>query len=74
MIDIRTDRLKLVPFGEGSNRSVNENNCKIDIPENIINNEINFLICNTCFGARLYIQLQIEYQESTAQYVMMRVI
>jgi hypothetical protein len=49
MIDIRTDRLKLVPFGEGSNRSVNENNCKIDIPENIINNEINFLICNTCF-------------------------
>jgi hypothetical protein len=29
--------------------NVNENNDKVGIPEIIINNEINFLICNTCF-------------------------
>ncbi|HEY7572134.1 MAG TPA: hypothetical protein VH796_12280 [Nitrososphaeraceae archaeon] len=40
---------KVLKTESAASAKVNENNGKVGIPEIIINNEINFLICNICF-------------------------
>lgn len=40
---------KVLKTESATSDNVNGNNGKVDIPKNIINNEINLLICNTCF-------------------------
>lgn len=40
---------KVLKTESADSAGVDENNGKVDIPEIIIKNEINFLVCNKCF-------------------------